>query len=385
VDRADDCQQRVMSTVDGGGSHLTATADAVAVHRDVTDTSATVHVRGLHAPLTVLHLSDSHVDAGPEPGNEEESAFMHQVYSQGSQHRRTGEVVSATDALAASVEVARAGRAQLILHTGDLVNFPSRRAVDRARQLLEAAQVPVLYTCGNHDWEYGHPQEWSTDDSGQVVASRGEWVFSENQPGAAGGADAIRAHSRADQLSPLFGGREPDAWCVDVETAGLRIVGIDNSNYQVSPAQHQVLLEALNGCSLSPSRSSSASAAAAGVVLMVHIPLYTAELLASMQSGGRDVHSAVCGNPSAVGAHKAPNASTLAFLATVARSPQLVCVLCGHIHSAQAHRLHGEWRRTRPGERTPWPLHGCMQLVVDAGCYGGYREIHFVPAEQARM
>ena len=43
--------------------------DTIAVHRHVTDTSAAIGVRGLRAPFRVLHVSDSHIDDGPEPGS----------------------------------------------------------------------------------------------------------------------------------------------------------------------------------------------------------------------------------------------------------------------------------------------------------------------------
>ena len=56
---------------------------SLAVHRGVSDTRATIGVRGLGCHLTVLHVTDSHVDAGPEPGREAEAEFMLSVNSQG--------------------------------------------------------------------------------------------------------------------------------------------------------------------------------------------------------------------------------------------------------------------------------------------------------------
>ena len=58
---------------------------------------------------------------------------------------------------------------------------------------------------------------------------------------------------------------------------------------------------------------------------------------------------------------------------------RLIAVLSGHIHSAQNIRLHGTFVRGRPGERVPYPLHGAMLYVVDAGCYGGFRLLTFEP------
>jgi hypothetical protein len=191
-------------------------------------------------------------------------------------------------------------------------------------------------------------------------------------------AKAIRSaeNARSGALGPLHGGRPALAWRWDV--GGLRFVGVDNSHYQVSAAQHAVLVEALKLA------QRPAGGPVAAVVLMVHIPLHSADLLASMAAAGRDSGDAVCGNPASP-AHP-PLASTAAFLETVRTSTNLACVLSGHLHSSQAQCLWGEWRADRPGDRTPLPCHGCMQYVVDGGCYGGYRLLSFAPlAEDAKL
>ena len=97
---------------------------------------------------------------------------------------------------------------------------------------------------------------------------------------------------------------------------------------------------------------------------MVHIPLYSEDLAAAMAAGGRDCGDSVCGNPSSEA--NPPLPSTAAFLDTVRGAENLVCVLSGHLHSAQAQKLSGEWRADRPGDRTPLP---CPRLhAVRDGC-----------------
>lgn len=340
------------------------------VHRNVTDTSATIRVPGLQAPLKVLHLSDSHVDVGAEKGREEDMRFMHGVYSQGAQDRSSGAVTIAADALASSLERGRTANVDLLCHTGDLVNFPSPMAVQQVQDLLGAAGFgdadSAFYISGNHDWEYGQPPEFEEDETGQVVASAGAWQFLDEP--RLGSVEAVRADAWNGALQQLYGTRSPDAWVEN--KGGLLFVGIDNTTYTISPSQHAVLKEALAAV-----RDGNAQ----GVVLLIHVPLYTPELYASMLAGGRDVKDALCGNPDAT--HHPPDAETRAFLATVFEAPELVAVLCGHIHAAQSIRLRGEWKRERPGERVPYPCHGSMMYVVDAGCYGGYRLITFEPSE----
>ena len=149
------------------------------VHRNVTDTTATIRVPGLRAALKVLHLSDSHVDVGAEEGRDEDMRFMHGVYAQGAQHRSSGEVTLATDALVTSLAIGRRASADLLCHTGDLVNFPSLAAVQHVQGTISAAgyDAAALYISGNHDWEYGQPPQFEQDETGQVVASQGSWEF----------------------------------------------------------------------------------------------------------------------------------------------------------------------------------------------------------------
>ena len=111
---------------------------------------------------------------------------------------------------------------------------------------------------------YGQPVKFDVDDSGQVVSSAGEWVFTDAE--AQGGVEAVRHLSRQAVLAPLYRGRRPDAWKENI--GGIIFVGIDNSTYQVSPSQHQVLREAL------ASVRADASPTTVGVVLMCHIPLF---------------------------------------------------------------------------------------------------------------
>ena len=137
------------------------------------------------------------------------------------------------------------------------------------------------------------------------MSSAGEWVFTDAE--AQGGVEAVRHLSRQAVLAPLYRGRRPDAWKENI--GGIIFVGIDNSTYQVSPSQHQVLREAL------ASVRADASPTTVGVVLMCHIPLFTPELAVSMVTGGRDVGENLCGNPSA-NSH-APNVETQDFMETV--------------------------------------------------------------------
>jgi hypothetical protein len=97
-----------------------ATAQA---HSGVTDTTATIAVSGLAAPLKVLHLSDSHISLSSD--NEPHSSRMHRAfYSDGAgrPHRTTGETQLPRDRFIQQVEEATANGTELLIHTGDFLN-----------------------------------------------------------------------------------------------------------------------------------------------------------------------------------------------------------------------------------------------------------------------
>lgn len=217
----------------------TPAPESLAVHRSVSDTRAVISVRGLHDPLTVLHVSDSHIDVGPEPGRELQAEFMRGVNEAGLPDVTSmGVVTSAAVKLQAQLQMGEAAGAQLLAHTGDLVNFPSPKAVAQVQHLIEHSGISeFLYVSGNHDWAYS-----AGGGTGQLTGSAGSWVTQE-EVGLVG-LEAIRAKEIGGALAPLYQNRPGVAWTHD--SGGLRFVGIDNSTYQVGVDQHAVLSAALN-------------------------------------------------------------------------------------------------------------------------------------------
>lgn len=297
---------------------------------------------------------------------------MYNVYRHGQPDRATGVVSSAQEALRA-LRAAVQGGADAVLHTGDLVNFPSPKAVEATRRIIEQeCGLPLLYISGNHDWCYGHPAHFELDpDTARVTSWEGEWTF--RGEGRDTG-ETHRAHWRDQQrvLDPLFDGRSRSHWFHDPPQCKgtLRFVGIDNTTYSVTEEQLAFLDSMLQDVGRA-------------VLLMVHIPLHLPELVETMRMGGRNVSDAVCGNPAAK--QHTPDKTTTAFLERVKRAGErnLVAVLAGHIHSAQAQRVAGAFVQRYPGDRVPYPCLGCMQYVTDAGCFGGHRRIAFEPDEGA--
>ena len=189
--------------------------------------------------------------------------------------------------------------------------------------------------------------------------------------GLEGSSDALRSEWRERSLRSLYGGRDPDMWCEDTPS-GLRFIAIDNSTYQITAEQLQFFKEHAAGDH--------------PFVLLVHIPLYLEELQEALHGTEHASVRAVslCGDER-WGAETdkgfeteqreqwtSNNPETLQFLEAVKSSGNLVAVLAGHIHSAQAQEIGGA-------------AAGAQQLVTAASCEGGFRSIVFEPAQRAAL
>ena len=122
--------------------------------------TATIAIPGLRSPLRCLHISDSHVDLGPdaESGSLELCDAMFTCYNTGptingpdrQQIERRGFPQLPLEALSDQLDLAAEERVDLLLHTGDLINFPSPRAAHHAHELLTADDRRLLFISGNH-------------------------------------------------------------------------------------------------------------------------------------------------------------------------------------------------------------------------------------------
>ena len=101
---------------------------------------STVHVPSLAAPLRLMQITDSHCDLGPdaESGSEELCHYLHGRYVDGfkANEQRGPETVhghmpvAPNEAFEAQLAEAKRCGVDLVVHTGDLLNFPSPKAAD---------------------------------------------------------------------------------------------------------------------------------------------------------------------------------------------------------------------------------------------------------------
>ena len=157
-----------------------------AVHSGVSNangsaSTATIAIPGLPKPLRAIHLSDSHTDLGPdaESGSLELCEMMYHCYNDGvgfpgdhnQQLERRGYRLLPLEALAGELEQAADEGVDLVLHTGDLLNFPSPKAGQHAAELLGAGGRPYLFISGNHDWQHSPPLPGAPEDLRDTAAT----------------------------------------------------------------------------------------------------------------------------------------------------------------------------------------------------------------------
>jgi DNA repair exonuclease SbcCD nuclease subunit len=105
----------------------------------------------------------------------------------------------------------------LLLLTGDIVNFPSAASVKYVFDKLVKTGIPWLYVAGNHDWHY---------------------------EGLPGNIDTLRAAWTKKSLMPLYTGQNPLYYSTIIH--GINFVAIDNSTGEVNEDQIKFLRNQLS-------------------------------------------------------------------------------------------------------------------------------------------
>lgn len=253
-------------------------------------------------PIKLVFAADTHLSRDDPRGDafREFSARMAGGY-QRTKHFKSGKETNPEACFEETLEIAARENADFLVLGGDIFSFPSEAAVEWVMTRLEAAGLPWLYTAGNHDWHY---------------------------EGMEGRSDDLRTTWIAERLLPLYGGRDP--MNAAFELAGVKVLLIDNSTYEISSAQLEFFRrEAASGQPM---------------ILCVHIPLYVP---------GRPVGFG-CGHP-AWGAASDKNhlierrpvwaehhsAVTMDFHREVFAAPNLLGIFAGHTHHLSTDLLQG--------------------------------------------
>ena len=322
--------------------------------------TSALRVPGLPRRLRTFHITDSHLDFGPEAesGSFELSVYLSGRYLNGvkANVQRGPETVHGHTArdpreiFEAQVASAVEHGTDVLIHTGDLLNHPSPKSAAWVADIVRRSGIShFLFISGNHDWQH----------------------CPISLEGVAHGSDRLRREWRARALPALFPpGRDMSHWHEDI--GGLRFIGIDNSTNYITPEQLAWF--------------QTTTAQSPPVVLLMHVPIRLPALMIEGRPDGGGVtgetgmseSSVMDGVPGSVEVEQEWSeavsgvadaaASTTKFLDLVHGLPRLVAVLTGHIHDHNAHALGSG-----------------VHFTTDAGCYSGCRLLDFEPAEQGKL
>ena len=257
----------------------------------------------------LLFLTDTHIVIP-----DESAASEIQSYSEERLAHFTGEGGRiSSDLFTAWMEYANQMEPDALLLGGDIIDSPSSANVKYLSASLDSLKVPYLYTLGNHDWTF--PWDYMTETG------------------------------TAEYLPLLAPYMETNTAIHTLELDDLIVVAVDNSNNQIHP-------DALEEYQRILSRKKP-------VILLLHVPFYTEELLAKTSAVwpngvvlGGGVHGGIY-----------PNDVSAQFmsLTTAADSP-VAAVLAGHVHLSDESVIDGE--------------KDIPQIVGDAGYKGKGTLIH---------
>ena len=264
---------------------------------------------GLEKPLRVLHITDSHLplyEEGDDP----------RILAHGLKRDRKAGLA----ALAEEIEYGKRN-CDLILHTGDLIDFVTPSGVAFAREMLKNPRF--LFIAGNHEY-------WRCDGQIEYMAYR------------------MNSYMK-------MGGLGADILFTSRVAGGVNFVGIDDAYHQVEDWQTERLkMETEKGLP---------------VVLFLHAPLFEQSLYERSILFWKDGSAYLVGcneehlisYPEFRACEQRPTEATKRFAEYVNAEKRIKAVLAGHLHFSFESRLPG----------------GTVQIVTARGDRGNGREILF--------
>lgn len=243
---------------------------------------------GLPAPVRLLHVTDTHLTCADERDDERKLALS--ARRTRDLHNEHGEIEAYLNEQIAYAEK----NCDLLVHTGDLIDFVSAANVEKARKIVKNEKV--FFIAGNHEYSRYVGEAWEDN------------AYRMNSYMQMGGGFGV----------PMFYNSRA--------VGGVNIVAMDNSYYLFAEWQRQrLLLEIEKGLP---------------IILMFHDPLFEESLY--------DYHMAIPGADCTylVGCDEAhllpysefravqqrPDQPTLDMIDLIKSEPLIKAVLTGHLH-----------------------------------------------------
>lgn len=267
--------------------------DPVDFITQLTPFETVISIKGLTKELNIMQISDTHIstDGASDVKYEVYSKRMREAYKQ-RKHYKTDELATPASMFDEILARAVEEKIDLLSLSGDIINYPSKSAVEFISKKVETTGIPYVYTSGNHDWHY---------------------------EGMKGSSEYLRSYWIEESLKPLYKGTNP--YFSVYETPDVNVVTIDNSIYQIKEEQLKFFRE----------QDSSGKP----ILLFVHIPLYM-PTLPVVSTGHPDWGAAsdkyYKTERREPWAAEGNSKTTLSFLKTVMKSRNVLGVFAGHWH-----------------------------------------------------
>jgi len=180
--------------------------------------SSTIKIPDYKDSLKILQITDAHISIADEKEADmmKYGERMHKAYMNPRKHYALDTMETTFEYFDDILQKAKKENVNLLLLTGDIVNFPSAVSVKYVYDRLTATGIPWLYISGNHDWHY---------------------------EGLPGNIDSLRDTWEKKSLLPLYNGLNPLFYSKIIK--GINFVGIDNSTGQVNDSQLSFLKDQL--------------------------------------------------------------------------------------------------------------------------------------------
>lgn len=274
--------------------------------------------------VRLMVFADTHLwmsDEREEPYREYSARMAGAYHSV--KHFQTGAQTTPEESFLATIRLAQQRGVDAIAMLGDIVSYPSERAVEWVGEVLDTVAIPCYYTSGNHDWHY---------------------------EGMEGSSESLRETWRAERLMSLFGDNDPDAYAVEV--GDVRLLLVDDSNYKITPEQRDaVAAEVKSGKPF---------------ILLHHIPLYAPSRSVSFGIGHPEWGAATDKNYKIERREQWPAEGhtevDYEFYNLATSAPNLLASIAGHVHSYGVDIIHG-----RP------------HYTVGANAQGAYYIVNIMP------
>lgn len=242
--------------------------------------------------LKIMHITDSHITI-PDAKDSliwDKCKRMHKAYENTKSHV-SKKNVSREDAFKILINQAKKLKVDIIVLTGDIINFPSEKSVDFVYNTLKDYEIPYLYVAGNHDWHL------------------------EGTPGSSEKLRDETLHileSLYQQKNPLY-----NATLIN----GINFICIDNSTYQINKKQLAFFKNEIKK--------------GYPIVLLMHIPVYTSFGIQSTMGNpawGADIDKSYIIEKRERWSKEGNTTTTKEFYQLIMNTPDII-VLSGHIHT----------------------------------------------------